>query len=553
MENKKLTRRTFVAGAAVAGAAIAGASLLTACKDDEEEVVEGDEKAGGTFKYYVNEPAFIDPYNLQESEGTQVGSQMFDSLMNYDYRTEKLLPAAAVSWEVNDDATVYTFHLQPDALFHNGDPVTAADFKRGWERICDRNISDEPSEIDYHLAQVKGYKEMVEDQTATELSGVVALDDLTLEVTLVASYADFLYVLTHPALGPVPAAAEDFETYSEAPIGNGPFMIKGKWEHDQYIQVLRFEDYYGDVPFVDGIDFNIISEVETAFNEYEAGNLDFVQIPPGMIEDCVDKYGESIDGWVAQPGKQTLLGLESSTYYLVINNLDPVLSDAKVREAISYAINRQTICDVVFQGVRVPADGLIPPGILGYREGAWKTSFYDEDKAKETLAEAGYPDGEGLPTFKLSFNTGGAHQQIMELIQSDLRKIGIETELESMDWAAYLKALADGNYQMGRLGWIADYPIMENFLFSLFFTGTGDNRSQYSNPDVDEGILSARGILDNDERIAAFQAVDDIVQETTPIVPIMFYRHARVTSARVNDFFFSPTLIADMNATWLSK
>lgn len=550
MERKTLSRRTFVAGAALAGAAVAGASLLAGCADDKKPA---DGKAGGTFKYYISEPAFIDPYNLQESEGTQAIAQVFDSLVEYDYRTEELKPAAAASYEVNDDATVFTFKLREGAKFHNGDPVTAADFKRAFERLCDPNIAEAISEISYHLAQVKGYAEMFELGTATELTGVQALDELTLEITLSAPYADFIYVLSHPALGPVPAAAEDFAAFTEAPIGNGPFMINGKWEHDQYIQVLRFDGYYGEKPLVDGIDFTIIGEVEPAFNEFLAGNLDFTQIPPGRIEECVAEYGESADGFVAQPGAQTLLGAESSTYYLVINNTDPVLSKVKVREAISYAINRQAISDIVFQGTRTPADGIIPPGIFGYRQGAWKTSYYDEEKAKAALAEAGYPNGEGLPTFKLSFNTSGAHQATMELIQSDLQKIGIKTELDSMEWGTYLDAMAAGTIQMGRLGWIADYPIMENFLFSLFYTNNGDNHSKYTNPEVDKAIMEARSIPDDDERIAAFQAIDDIVQASTPVAPVMFYRHTRVTSARVNDFYFSPNMVADMTKTWLTK
>ncbi|MDR2957103.1 MAG: peptide ABC transporter substrate-binding protein [Coriobacteriales bacterium] len=543
MEKKQLTRRTFVAGAAVAGAAVAGASLLTGCKKAQ---------AGGIFKYYVNEPSYIDVYNLQESEGTQVSSQIFDGLVDFDFKKEAIVPAAASKWEVSADATVFTFHLRQGATFHNGDPVTAADFKRGFERICNPNIAADPSEISYHLAQIKGYDEMFEKGTAKELSGVKAIDELTLEITLTAPYADFLLVLTHPALSPVPKAADDLKTFSEAPIGNGPFMIKGKWEHDQYIQVLRFDDYYGDKAYVDGIDFHIITEVETAFQEFKAGSLDFCQIAPGQIEECVAEYGESPDGWTAQPGQQSIIGPQSATYYLIINNSDPILKNQKLREAISYAINRQAICDVVFQGTRVPADGIIPPGIAGYRAGAWKTAVYDVEKAKAALAEAGYPDGKGLDTLKLSFNTGGGHDQIMRLIQGDLKSIGIETNLDSMEWAAYLSALAAGNIQMGRLGWIADYPIMENFLFSLFYTNNGDNYSRFSNKDADKGIMEARGITDDNQRVKAFQAVDDIIQAATPVAPVMFYRHSRVTSARVNDFFFGPNMIADMAHTWLS-
>jgi peptide/nickel transport system substrate-binding protein/oligopeptide transport system substrate-binding protein len=563
-DNRTITRRGFVSTAATAGATLAGASLLAGCGKDNNSGGGGGgntgggggggSKEGGTFRYYVNEPAWIDPYNLQESEGTAITSNIFDSLLEYDYRREELKPAAAESWEVSDDATVFTFKLRAGATFHNGDPVTAKDFKYAWERICNPTTAAEPSEISYHLAMVKGYAEML-DGTATELEGAVAKDELTFEVTLVQPYADFIYVITHPALGPVPSggAAADFTTYSQAPIGNGPLMIEGKWEHNQYIRAKRFENYYGDKALVDGVDFNIIAEVDTAFTEFQAGNLDFVQIANGQIEPTVAQYGESPDGFTANPGKQTLLGPQSAVYYLNINTLDPVLGDKNIRMALSYAINRQAICEAIFFNTRVPATGIIPPGIKGFRDGAWKASTYDVEKAKQMLAEAGYPNGEGLPTIKLSFNTGGDHGNIMQMIQADFQAIGVTAELDSMEWGQYLDELAAGNIQIGRLGWIADYPIMENFLYSLFYTDTGDNYSKYSNAAVDAAILAARGETDDAARIVAFQNADDMIAEDFPIIPIMFYRHTRVASNRVNDFYFGPTMLPDLAHTWLTQ
>jgi peptide/nickel transport system substrate-binding protein/oligopeptide transport system substrate-binding protein len=390
---------------------------------------------------------------------------------------------------------------------------------------------------------------------ASDLVGAVAVDDLTFEVTLVQPSSDFIYVITHPALGPVPSggAAADFATYSQAPIGNGPLMIDGKWEHNQYIRTKRFENYYGDKTLVDGVDFNIIAEVDTAFTEFQAGNLDFVQIASGQIDSTVAQYGESPDGFIANPGQQTLLGPESSVYYLNVNTLDPVLSNKTVRMALSYAINRQAICDAIFFGTRVPATGIIPPGIKGFRDGAWAASVYDVEKAKAALAEAGYPNGEGMPTIKLSFNTGGDHGNIMQMIQADFAAIGVTAELDSMEWGQYLDELAAGNIQIGRLGWIADYPIMENFLYSLFYTDTGDNYSKYSNTTVDAAILAARGETEDNARIKAFQDVDDMIAADFPIIPIMFYRHTRVASNRVNNFYFSPAMLPDLVHTWLSK
>jgi len=556
------SRRTFVKGAAVAGAAAIGASALQGCGGGSSSgggtpsggAGGGDSKAGGTLAYYISQPAFIDPFDLQESEGTQVSSNLFDSLVDYDFVTGELVPAAAESWEISEDATVFTFKLREGAKFHNGDPVTAKDFKFGWERIVNPNTAPDPSAISYHLGMVKGFDELLSGG-AKELSGVVALDDLTLEVTLTQAYADFIFVCMHPALCPVPTggAAADYKTYSRAPIGNGPFKIKGEWVDDQYIQVERFDDYYGEKPLLDAVDFKIYQSPENAFNDFQAGNLDFTQIPPGQISAAVAEYGESADGWTVQPGKQCLLGEESSTYYLVINNNDPVLKDKGIRTAISYAINRQAICDTVFDGTRAPADGIIPPGIAGFHEGAWDTAVYDVEKAKAALSAAGFEGGEGIPTIKLSFNTGGGHEDIMQLIQADLAAIGIKAELNALEWAAYLDALQAGQIQIGRLGWIADYPIADNFAYALFYSESGDNNSKYNNPAVDAKILEARQITDTDARVKAYQDIDKLIAADVPVVPVMFYKHSRVGSQRLNDFFFGPNMIADLPKAWLTK
>jgi peptide/nickel transport system substrate-binding protein/oligopeptide transport system substrate-binding protein len=556
-QDGKISRRGFVAAAAVGTAAFAASPLLTGCgggTGDTGDSGTAFDKKGGTFRYCVSEPAGIDPFKLQETEGTAIASNIFDSLLEYDYRKEKLLPAAAESWEVSDDATVFTFTLRQGATFHNGDAVTAKDFKYAWERICNPGTTSEPSKISFHLAMVKGYDELASGQAA-ELVGAVAKDELIFEVTLSQPYADFIYVVTHPALGPVPSggAAADFAAYSQAPIGNGPFMMDGTWEHGQHIRLKRFDGYYGDKPFIDGVEFHVIADAETAFAEFQAGDLDFVQIAGGQIEPTLAAYGESSDGFTANPGKQTLLGPESSTSYLVVNNTDPVLKDKNIRMALSYAINRQAICDALFFGTRVPATGIVPPGITGFRDSAWPASTYDVEKAQQALVDAGYPGGAGLPAIRLSYNTGNAHESVMQMIQADLSAIGISTELILMEWTQYLGELAAGSIQIGYFGWVADYPVMGNFLSSLFYTSSGDNYAKYSNPVVDTAITTARSEGDDAARIRAFQKLDDSIGADIPVIPIMFSRHTRVCSSRVNNFSFGPTMLPNLSHTWLSK
>ncbi|MFH1834398.1 MAG: peptide ABC transporter substrate-binding protein [bacterium] len=527
------------------------ATAVGACGDDDTgATTPGGGKAveGGIFNFYINEPAFIDPVNGQESEGIQVINSVFDSLVAFDPLTSALLPAAAESWEANADASVWTFKLA-DQKFHNGRDVTAADFKYAWERIC--NPVNE-GEIAYHLAAVKGFEAM-QDGTAMELEGVKAIDDKTLEVTLQYPFGDFEYVVGHASLGPVPKEEVDKDpaAFADMPIGNGPFKMAGPWQHDQLIQVVRFDDYYGQKAYLDGVDFKIFKDEETAFLEFKAGNLDFTYIPSGQVVASKAEYGDSADGWTVEPGKQVLTGAEIATYYCVFNVEDEVLANADLRRAISLAINRQAIVDTVYEGVRKPATGIVPPGIAGFLPDQWPYSKYDVEQAKQMLEKAGYPGGEGLPELRVGFNTGVGHEDVFALVQADLKAIGINTKLEGVEWAQWLDQMDAKDFQLGRLGWSSDYPIMDNWIAPLFQSDSLDNHSFYGNPVVDQGILDARQIVDTDTRIAKYQEMERTIGEDAPVAPMVFYAHKHIGSDRIMGFIYSPMNLANFNSVWI--
>ncbi len=537
-------------------------AVVTACGGDDEEttttgagtdttVGAGEPTAGGTFNIYISEPAFIDPVNLQESEGTQVGNQLFDSLAKFDYLTGDILPAAAASWEANADASVWTFHLVEGAKFHDGSDVTADDFKYAWERICN---PENESEISYHLSAVKGYDAMQEG-TATELEGVKVVDEYTLEVTLEYSFGDFEFVVGHPALAPVPqeVVEADPAAFGDKPIGNGPFMMAEPWAHDQYVKVVKFADYYGEAPHADGVNYMIFKDDDTAWLEFQAGNLDFTTIPSGQVEASKNTYGESEDGLTIAPGKQVVTGAETAVYYLVVNNEDELMSNEALRQALSLAINRQAIVDTIFEGLREPATGIVPWGVAGFVADQWPYAKYDVEAAKAKLAEAGYPDGEGLAEIALSCNSGVGHEDIMALIQADFAAIGVNAKIDAVEWAQYLDKLGNGDFQLGRLGWIADYPIIDNFLFPLFTTGSGDNYAKYSDPAVDQALLDARATVDTDERITKYQEIERTIGETAPVIPIVMYRHGRVGSDRVQNLIFSPQGLLNLEEAWIAE
>ena len=517
-------RRAFIGGSLAASSM----AFLAACgKKGGDSAGASSSDGGKTLNFYINNPVCIDPYNVQEDQGTQVEFQLFDSLTNYDYDKKEIVGLAAESFEANDDATEFTFHLKK-AKFHNGEKVTSKSFKRGWERVVNPKsavaTAYTPSEVSYHLSLVEGY-DALQNGEADELSGLSCPDDETFVVKLSAPYADFAYVASHPALAPVPEAAEkDAKNYYLAPIGNGPFQ----------------------------------KDVETAYKEFQAGNIDICDVPVAQIDAAKKDRGESKDGYHMKDGQRMLLGSEPSTYYLTCNNNKEPFNNADFRKGISLAINREAICKSIFKGTRTPADGIVPPGIDGYKEGAWEFSKYDVDAAKEYLDKAGYPEkndkGDRGLTITLSYNQDGGHKEIMESIIGDLEKVGITVESDTPEWKAVLQKYTDGDYQFGRLGWIADYPIMDNFLYPLFHSDSigGDNRSGYSNVDVDNMINEARATVDDKERIAKMQEADAKIASDMPVIPIMFYTHTTAGSDRIKSFYMDAQKHAYLNQAELA-
>lgn len=538
---------------------LAGAMMsVAACGSGEEATTSTTGAAeqpvqGGTLNVHLGQISFIDPMLAFESEGIQVANALFDCLTKFDFVTSELKPDVATSWDVNADATVFTFHLKQGTKFHNGREVVAADFKYQWERLS--NPANEAS-YGFLLSMIKGYDDMqAETDPATELSGVKVIDDYTLEVTCAYPCAELPYVLAYPDCAPVPKeeVEKDPAAFAAMPIGNGPFKMVEPWVAGQGVKVVRFEEYTGTKPNIDGINFVEYSDVDTAFLDFQAGNLDWTQIPTGQYKATVEKYGRADDGLTANPGKQVQDGTELGLVELIFNNQDELLKNADLRRACSLAINRQAICDAVWEGVRVPASDIIPSTLPGHAENTWPYSHYDLQAAKDMLAKAGYPNGKGLPTLKISFSTGGDTETWMQLVQADLKAIGINTEFDTSDAPTYWANVMEGKYQFGRSGWSCDYPTMDDFLSILFDSTSGQNLVKYKNPAVDEALKKARGIVDTDERLKAYQAINATIGEDCPEAPIAYYTHYHVTSERVHNLTLSPMYYLDFVSCWISQ
>lgn len=565
-----ITRRSFLGGALATGAALALAgcgkqepsdstdSAPAADADSDAQAGEDTPKTGGTLKFYITNPVAIEPFGAEEIQGVEVMFNLYTPLCEYDFAQQKVVPAAAESWDVNEAADEFTFHLRKDAVFHNGAPVTAHDFKYSWERLCNPNFKPTPSALGYKLAQVAGADEMMAGD-AQELD-IECPDDYTLVVHLKAPFADFASIACERALCPVPKGStdteEDFQAFRVAPVGNGPFMMDGEWVDGQYINLKRFDDYWGDKPYIDGVAFQIYAEDDTAWTEFQAGNLDFLIIPSGQFNLAKQTYGEAPDGYTANPGQQALFGNETSIYYLLCNNEDEIISNKDVRIAISFAIDRQAICDTVLQGTRSPATNMLAYGVPGAEDGAWKYTLAtsDKEKAAEYFDKAGYPadaDGKRDLSIVFSSNTGSSNEDILQMVMADLEDCGVTCKLQLQEWASYIDAVQSRSYQIGRMGWTIQVPYADAVLQPLFYTGAGDNNSSYSSAEFDKAIDEARQITDDEKRVEAYRKANAIVAEDFPVIPMFYYRHTYVASERVHNLYFSPSAYVTLTKCWL--
>lgn len=513
-----------------------GDSTTTADGTDAPESGEGvSEDIVSTF---IVEPETLVPTNSSESEGNAVLEALCTTLVQFDPETTEAYNAHAESVE-SDDLQTWTITLKPDWTFHNGDPITAQSYVDSWNFAAYAPNAQQTSNF---FSNIEGFSEVnpspegesteSPDPTAETMSGLEVVDDNTFTVTLNEPFAQFPLTIGYEAFCAMPQAAfDDPEAFNEAPILNGPYMMDGEWEHDQAINVVRFEDYKGeDAGQVPGFEFRIYADQATAYNDFLAGSLDIMdELPPERIgtaeQEFGDHFGESPD---------------TSFGYIGFPTYVEELEDPKLRQAFSLAIDRQAIADVIFSGGRLPAGSFLAPGIPGYRENACPDATYDPERAKQLYDEAGGWDGE----LTLWFNSGGGHEEWMEAIANSYRDtFGIEEiSFESLEFSEYLP-LADEKGFTGpfRLGWGMDYPSAQNFLEPLWASGSippgGSNAAFFENEEFDELVAQGNRESDPEAALPFYHQAEDILCEELPGTPVYYGLNQFIWSDRVDGVF----------------
>ncbi len=526
---------------------ISVAVLATACSSDDDSVDStsggGDGRTGGVFRVPIGEPAAIDPYGVRESEGTNVAKALFVGLVALDEsKGLALQPGVATEWAPNDDCTQWNFKLR-QSQFSNGEAVTAESFIRGWTRTANAASA---SQVAYHMSGIAGYDELHgSPQTATTFAGLSAPDPQTLVVNLSAGDCEFDKRTVLSAFAPVPeaAGAADNQTYNEAPIGNGPFMIKPgtKWEHNQGISLVRNDTYFGAKASLDGVEFLIFpaqGRLEAEYRAFTAGDADYARVPPSLFTQAKDTY---------EPQDSFLKFERFGINYILTNDATGPLANPDARRAVSLAIDREAINEGVFQGSLTPASALLPPPFGDvHQDGVCGDCTYDVTKAKDLAAKGGLTPGTPL---RLLYNNDGGHEALVQAWKDQLeRNLGVVVTLDGVPFAESLLKRDAGEFDIARASWGSDYPTSENFLFPILGTESLDNDSRYSNPQVDALILQLRAAKNDADRLTAAQAAERLaIGQDQAVIPTFYRTQYRVFDAATwtgvkLDFFENPTL-----------
>ncbi|MDP8937007.1 MAG: peptide ABC transporter substrate-binding protein [Actinomycetota bacterium] len=472
------------------------------------------------FRVPIGEPRAIDPYNARESEGNNVTKRLFVGLVTYDGNAElDMRPGVAERWSTNDDCTQWTFNLRR-SRFSNGEEVTAESFIRGWTRAADAKAA---SQVAYHLAGIQGYSELHgSPQTATTFSGLSAPDPHTLAVRLTSPDCEFDKKTLVSPMSPVPsvAGAADNRTYNEAPIGNGPFMFEPgtKWEHNQRISLVRNDSYYGARPNLDGVEYLIFpaqGSLDAQYRAFQAGEVDFSRIPPALIGQARSTYTPRGD----------LLRIERfGINYVLMNTAKGPLSSADARRAVSMALDREAISNAVYQGALTPASALVPPPFGAFHQSGvcGDACTYDPARAKDLAAGGGLMPGTRL---KLAYNNDGGHEGLVQVWKQQLESnLGVVVELDGAPFGEHLAKRDQGDFDLARASWGADYPTVDSVLHPLLGSDSADNDGRYRNPEVDSLIQRARAQKDDAERRRLVNEAERIAIAGDVAVAPMWYR-----------------------------
>ena len=555
---KRISRRNFLKVAGVSAAALG----LAACGGSKSgstatsgstagSTAGGTNTAGFTVQYGSN-PETLDPALNSAIDGANTIITIFEPLLLINENNE-VIGGQAESWETSEDGLTWTFTMRDGLKWSDGTDLNAKDFEYSFKRMVDPNTAAPYAET--CLGMIDGFEEAAgfpdADGNPTaepnpDALNVKASDDgktLTIVLSYPCSYFDKMAAFA--TMSPVQQATveangDSWCTSADTFVSNGPYMITD-WTPSERIVLTKNPNYVGgwDSSKIvsDTITLLLLEDSSASYAAYNSGEAVLIKDVPTDEIPSLTKAEDGGDFYV-----DTILG----TYYVSLNLQRDAFKDAKVRKALSLAIDRDYVANTIMQGTYSAADSIVGPGIVdesGYFHDNGNAPYISADyeanlaEAKKLLEEAGYPNGEGYPTIEYSTNDAGYHVPLAEYLQQAWGDLGITLTINKMEWSSFTPARRAGEYDVARNGWVMDYNDPSNML-DLFCSGNGNNDGKYSNPDFDAAIDASR-VADSAEHFAQLHKAEDILMEDMGCLPIAYY----------NDYWLqSPTL----KGTWHS-
>ena len=550
----------------VAALAIAGAMSLSGCggsksntepaADSTKAAENGDTKKSGDGKKILTiqlgpDVESIDPALNSAVDGANYILYLSDNLLKID-KEGKVVPGLAEKYEISDDQLTWTFHLRDGLKWSDGSDFTAEDFVYSWQRMVDPNVAAPYAQT--VLGMVEGYDEAIGkpdaegnttiDPDPTKLK-VEATDDKTLVVHMAKPTPYFDKLAAFVSLSPVKkdvveANPDGWSIDPKTYISTGPFKLT-EWKPGSYLMFEKNENYWdADSVKLDGIKCLLMEDQNAAFSAYESGDALMIKsIPTQEITTLKERADYYLD---------PILG----TYYLDLNNTLDEFKDSRVREALSLALDRKYISEVITAGTYTPASGFVSEGVTDWDGSAWQDNITDKSayiniddhagnlaKAKELLKEAGYENGVGLPEMVYSTNDASYHKKIAEYLQQAWGELGLKVEVNIVEWKSFTPQRRSGNYQIARDGWVMDYNDPSNIL-ELALTGNGNNNAKYSNPEFDALMEKAATEKDPQTRFGYFHQAEDLMMKDTAMVPLLYYNDFYLQSDKITGSWHSP-------------
>ena len=491
------------------------------------------------------DPPTIDPHVTTDATSARIIVEVFGGLVTIDPALN-IVPDLAESWDISNNGLVYTFHLRPDAKFHDGTPVTAHDVQWSLERAT--NPLTESPVVDQYLGDIVGVDEKLAGD-ATTIAGVRLIDEHTIEITIDGSKSYFLAKLTYPTAFVLDQENVEANprTWFREPNGTGPFRLT-EYRVGETLKLGRNEHYHLGPPKLEEVEF--ILSGGTSMLMYENDEIHVAGVGLADLDRLNDPNNELYPELKTAPPS-------FSVNYIGLNVSEPPLDDVKVRQALNFAVDKQEIASIVMGDLVEPADGILPPNFPGYDEGVHGYE-YDPVKAKQLLEESKYGDDlENIPPITITTpGSFGANVSLdMEVIlQMWERNLGITAEFQQTEYATFLKDLHKGRFQMFDIGWIADYPDPENFLDILFHSESTNNHTHYNNPDVDELLIKARVETDTNARYALYNQAEQQILDDAPWVPLWFDGERKLlVKPNVHDYLLPPLVIPRYRYVYLTE